>query len=336
MDSVYLSINNLYAGKKVLITGGLGFIGSNLAHKLVGLGAEVTLVDCLVPDQGGNLFNIQGIEDKVKINISDMGERNSINHLVRKQNYIFNLAGQTSHIDSMRHPFTDLEMNCRAHLTLLEACRENNPEAKIVYAGTRQIYGKPDYLPLDENHPLRPPDVNGIHKVAAEWYHVLYNKVYGLRTTSLRLTNTYGPRQIIKHNRGGFTGWFIRLAIGNEVIKIFGDGSQLRDFNYVDDVVEAFLLAGVDKETEGEVFNLGAEKPHTLLEFVDVLTGVCGSGQYELVPFPKEREQIDVGSVYSSIDKIKKALGWSPKIFLEEGLRQTIQYLKENKDYYWQ
>jgi len=329
------NLTKLYQGKKALITGGLGFIGSNLAHKLVRLGAEVILVDCLIPDQGGNLYNVQGIEDSVRINIADIRDRDSINYLVKERDYIFNLAGQVFHVDSMRYPFTDLDMNCAGHLTFLEACRANNMEVKIVFTSTRQVYGKPDYLPVDENHPLRPVDINGIHKVTAEWYHLLYYKVYGLRTSCLRLTNTYGPRQIMKHNRSGFVGWFTRQAIDNEEIEIFGDGAQLRDFNFVDDVVDALLLAAVSEKANGEVFNLGGEKPYALLELVQLLLEVCHSGSYRLTPFPEERKNIDIGSVYSSYTKIKDSLGWSPKTSLEIGLSQTVEYFKQNKAYYW-
>jgi len=325
----------VYQGKKVLITGGLGFIGSNLAHKLVELGADVTLVDCLIPGQGGNLFNIRGIEDKVRLSIADIRDESSVSCLVREQDHIFNLAGQVSHPDSMRYPLVDLDINCRGHLTLLEACRRNNPNAKIVFAGTRQVYGKPAYLPLDEQHPLHPVDINGIHKQAAECYHLLYHNVYGLRTASLRLTNTYGPRQLVRHNRAGFTGWFVRQAIDGKEIEVFGDGLQSRDFTYVDDVVNAFLLTGASEKTNGQVFNLGGERPHTLLDFVDILLKACRSGSYKIIPFPTERRSIDIGSVYSSYDKIKRVLNWSPTISLAEGLRRTVEYFKQNKNHYW-
>jgi UDP-glucose 4-epimerase len=234
----------------------------------------------------------------------------------------------------MKYPFTDLDINCRGQLTILEACRTNNPGVKIIFAGTRQSYGKPDYLPLDEEHPLRPVDINGIHKMAAERYHLLYHTVYGLRTCSIRLTNTYGPRQLMKHNRGGFVGWFIRQAIDGEKIDIF-EGSQLRDFTFVDDAVDAFLLCGVSDKTDGQVFNLGGEKPYTLLEFVELLLRLCQSGSYRIVTFPAERKRIDIGSVYSNYDRIKDSLGWLPNTHLETGLTQTINYFRQNKAHYW-
>ena len=239
---------SFYAGRPVMITGGLGFIGSNLARQLVALGAEVLLVDSLIPDYGGSLFNIRGIEDRVRVNVADVGDESSMDYLVRGRSVIFNLAGQVSHIDSMRDPYTDLEINCRSQLSILEACRRYNPGVKVVFAGTRQVYGKPDSLPVDERHLIRPTDVNGINKAAGENYHLLYNNVFGIRACSLRLTNVYGPRQLVKHNRQGFIGWFIRLAVEGREIQIYGDGSQLRDFVYVDDAADAFLRAGAPQQ----------------------------------------------------------------------------------------
>jgi UDP-glucose 4-epimerase len=232
-----------YRNRAVLVTGGLGFIGSNLCRRLADIGARVTAVDSLLPDYGGNLFNLDGYEEKVRINIADV-RGHAMEYLVKGQDVVFNLAGQVSHIDSMTDPFTDLEINCRSQLWILEALRKSNPEAKIVYAGTRQIYGRPQTLPVDETHPLAPADVNGINKISGEFYHLVYHQVYKIRACSLRLTNTYGPRQLIRHNRQGFIGWFMRKAVLGETIEVFGDGAQRRDFDYVDDVVDAFLRAG--------------------------------------------------------------------------------------------
>jgi len=299
------------------------------------LGAKVTLVDSLIPDCGGNLFNISGIEDKVKVHIADVRDENNMNRLVRGQDYIFNLAGQVSHIDSMRDPYTDLELNCRSHLSLLEACRKYNPDVKIVYASTRQIYGRPDYLPVDEGHPLHPTDVNGINKMAGELYHLLYHKVHGIRTTSLRLTNTYGPRMLVKHNRQTFLGWFIRLAIEGEEIPIFGDGHQKRDLTYVDDVVDAFLRAAADDRADGQVFNLGGLKPISLLELTEMLIEICGGGGYRFVPFPPERKRIDIGDFYADYSKIARTLGWKPTIPLREGLKRTVEFYRRYKEHYW-
>ncbi|MEW6365116.1 MAG: NAD-dependent epimerase/dehydratase family protein [Acidobacteriota bacterium] len=319
-----------YAGRRVLVTGGLGFIGSNLARQLVDLGARVLLVDSMIPDYGGNFFNIAGIEDRVKVNICDMRDHNGMRHLVRKQDFIFNLAGQVSHIDSMQDPETDLDINCKSQLSLLETLRCDNPGAKVVYASTRQIYGKPRYLPVDENHPLVPIDVNGINKISGEMYHLLYHQIYGIRTVSLRLTNTYGPRQLVKHNRQGFVGWFIRLAVEGKEIMIFGDGLQRRDFNYVDDAVDALLRAGLSESAEGQAINLGSTPPYTLLEFTRMLIECAGRGSYRLAPFPSLHKVIDIGDYFAAYDRAAALLGWSPGTPLPVGLAKTVEYYRRH------
>ena len=336
MDPHQSLFRKAFEDKNVLITGGLGFIGSNLAHRLVPLGAHITLVDSLIPDYGGNMFNIEGIEKDVRVNIADVRDEHSMNYLVRNQHYLFNLAGQVSHLDSMIDPYTDLEINCRSQLSILEACRKNNRAVKIVYSGTRQIYGKPDYLPVDEKHPLHPTDVNGINQMAGEWYHILYNNVYGIRATSLRLTNTYGPRQLMKHNKQGFIPWFIRQILDGEEVKLFGDGKQLRDMNYVDDVVDALLLAAAKEASNGEICNLASDDPISLLDFVKLLIELNGGGSYAIVPFPEERKRIDIGDFYGDYSKIKHGLGWEPKTPLREGLSRTLAYYKEFKSAYWE
>lgn len=264
-----------YRDRDVLILGGLGFIGSNLAHRLVELGANVTLVDSMLGQYGGNLANIADIRDRVRVNFSDIRDRHSLDYLVRDADVIYSVAGQTSHIESMHDPMTDLDINCRSQLAVLESCRANNPDVRIVYASTRQLYGRPQYLPVDEAHPVVPVDVNGINKLAAEKYYTLYANLYGMHCVSLRLTNTYGPRQHLRGNKQGFAGIFIRLAIDGETIEIFGDGRQRRDFNYVSDVVDAFLLATDDDGLTGGVYNLGFDPPYSLLEFVEILNELC-------------------------------------------------------------
>ncbi len=323
-----------YAGRAVLITGGLGFIGSNLARRLVDLGAQVTVVDSLIPDYGGNLFNVAGYADRLRVNIADVRDPYSMRALVKGHDYLFNLAGQVSHTDSMEDPFTDLEINARSQLSILEACRHENPTVKIVYAGTRQQYGKPRYLPLDEDHLQAPTDVNGVNKLAGEWYHIVYHTAYGLRTTSLRLTNTYGPRQLIRHNRQGFIGWFIRLAIEDRPIQLYGDGSQLRDLTFVDDVVDAFLRAGAGEAANGRVYNLGGQAPISLRELATLIVEIAGSGSITVVPWPPERKKIDIGDVYSSHERITAELGWQPLTSLRDGLQQTLCYYRENQEHY--
>lgn len=325
-----------YSSRSVLITGGLGFIGSNLARKLVELGdVEVHLLDAMLPDQGGNLFNIEGMEDRVKLHMVNMCDDWAVNHLVGGVDYIFNLAGNISHLDSMSNPQRDLELNCSAQLVLLEACRNFNPHVKIVFTSTRQVYGKSVYLPFDEEHRIAPLDINGINKYAAEGYHLLYNRIYGTRAVCLRLTNTYGPRQLLSHNRQGFVAWFVRKAIEGEVIELFGEGRQKRDLNYVDDVVEALLLAGASEAVEGEVFNLGGDAPVTLLDIAQELVSITGRGSIELAPFPPERQLIDIGNSYSSYRKIEAALGWRPRTPLREGLMRTVEFYRKHREHYW-
>jgi len=319
-----------YRGRKVMITGGLGFIGSNLARQLVELGADVLLVDSLIPEYGGNLFNIDGVADRLHVNIADIRQQSTMNYLVRDRAVIFNLAGQVSHIDSMRDPYSDLEINCRSQLTVLEACRSYNPTVKVVFAGTRQVYGRPDSLPVTESHLVRPTDVNGINKAAGEYYHLVYNNVFGVRACSLRLTNVYGPRQLIRHNRQGFIGWFIRLALEKATIQIYGDGSQLRDFVYVDDAADAFLRAAADDTCNGEVFNVGGDTPYSHRDLAAVLIEEAGSGRVEYVEWPVEKKAIDIGSFYADSSKFMSRTGWAPTVSLRDGLRRALAFYRRH------
>jgi UDP-glucose 4-epimerase len=329
-------IADTYRGRRVLVTGGLGFIGSSLARRLVELGGEVVLVDSLVPEYGGNLANIAGIQDSVRVNVSDVRDEHSFRSLIRGQEILFNLAGQTSHVDSLHDPFTDLDINCRSQLSILETCRRENPEVKVVFASTRQLYGRPRYLPVDEQHPLAPVDPNGVNKAAGEGYHRVYGEVYGLRTSILRLTNTYGPRMRVKDDRQTFLGTWLRLAVGGRELLIFGDGSQRRDFTYVDDAVDAFLLAGALAEADGEIFNLGGEAPVSLLELAELLVDLAGGGSYSLVPFPEERHSIDIGDYFADDSKIRSRLGWEPAVGLRAGLERSLRYYREHADEYWE
>ena len=296
---------DFYRGRAVMITGGLGFIGSNLARMLVGIGADVLLVDSLIPDYGGNLFNIDGIADRVRVNV-----------------------------DSLRDPYTDLQINCRSQLTVLEACRNHNPQVKVVFAGTRQVYGRPDSLPVTEQHLVRPTDINGINKAAGEYYHLVYNNVFGIRACSLRLTNVYGPRQLIKHNRQGFVAWFIRLAIEDKTIEIYGDGTQVRDLVYVDDAADAFLRAGASNACNGEVFNVGGDRPISHRDFTTLLVNVAESGRVRYVEWPPEKKAIDIGSFYADSSKFMQATGWRQTMTLEEGLRRTLTFYRHHFDKY--
>ena len=331
MNTAY---RDFYQGRRVMVTGGLGFIGSNLAHHLVGLGAEVLVVDALIPDYGGNRFNIEAIAARVRVNTADIRERDTMRELVRGQDVIFNLAGQVSHIDSMRDPYTDLEINCLSQLALLEACRYVNPTVKVVFAGTRQVYGRPDSLPVTEGHLVRPTDVNGINKAAGEQYHLVYNNVFGIRACSLRLTNVYGPRQLIRHNRQGFIGWFIRLALEGRTIQIYGDGSQLRDFVHVDDAADAFLRAGADDACNGDVFNVGGSSPISHRELTTLLIAAAGSGRVEYIDWPAEKKAIDIGSFYADSSKLLGVTGWSPTVDLADGLGSTLAFYRAHFAHY--
>lgn len=326
---------NQFKDARVLITGGIGFIGSNLARSLVGLGARVTLADSLIPQYGGNLRNIVDIQDRVTVNVCDVRDRFAFEYLVREQDYLFNLAGQTSHLDSMTDPQSDLDINAAAQLSILEACRRINPQIRLVFASTRQLYGRPDYLPVDEKHPIRPVDVNGINKLAGEGYHLLYSSVYGIRASVLRLTNTYGPGMRVKDARQTFLGIWVRQLLQGEPIKVFGDGTQLRDFNYVDDCVDALLRAAADDTAVGKVYNLGSSEVVTLIDLARMLTALVPGSRFETVPFPPERKAIDIGDYYSDFSLIRRELGWQPAIDLQAGLTRTLDYFRANGAHYW-
>lgn len=327
---------NEFSGARVLITGGIGFIGSNLARRLVGHGARVTLADSLIPQYGGNLRNIADLHDRVTVNVCDVRDRFAFEYLVREQDYLFNLAGQTSHMDSMTDPQTDLDINAAAQLSILEACRRANPRIRLVFASTRQLYGRPDYLPVDEKHPIRPVDVNGINKLAGEGYHLLYSNVYGIRASVLRLTNTYGPGMRVKDARQTFLGIWIRQLLEGQPIKVFGDGTQLRDFNYVDDCVDALVLSAVSDLAIGKVYNLGSSEVVSLKDLARLMQQLVPGGSFEVVPFPPERKAIDIGDYYSDFSLIHGELGWTPGVGLREGLLRSIDFYDKNRQFYWE
>jgi UDP-glucose 4-epimerase len=324
-----------WAKRRVLVTGGLGFIGSNLAHRLVALKADVVLLDSLHPEHGANWANIEGIRDSVRVETFDQCDRQNLSWLVDGRDVVFNLAGNVSHIDSMRDPLADEHANVTAHNVLLETCRDVTPHAKIVYAGTRQVYGRPRYLPVDESHPTQPADVNGAHKLAAEHLHLIYHRAYGLRTTILRLSNTYGPRQLMRHNRQGFIAWFVRQAMDGQTIQLFGGGAQKRDLDYVDDVVDALLAVAQSPASDGALYNLGGNQPVSLREIAQTLTTLCPKARFRTVPFPPEKQAIDIGDYYADTSKIRQAVGWQPSVPLKDGLKRMVHYYRAHRKDYW-
>ena len=319
---------------KCLITGGLGFIGSHLARRLVQEGHQVTLIDSLIPQYGGNLVNVVDIRDKITVNISDVRDPFATRELLKGVDWVFNLAGQTSHADSMTDPYTDLDINAKSQLSLLEAVRDVNPEAIVIFASTRQLYGRPQYLPVDEAHPIRPVDVNGVNKLAGEQFHLLYHDVYGIRSCALRLTNTYGPAMRVKDARQTFLGIWIRQLLTGVPIQVFGDGRQLRDFNFVDDVVDALLRAASNEACHGHVFNLGSPEVVSLADLAAQLISFEPGSSWELVPFPPERKRIDIGDYYSDHTLAFKLLGWKPQVALESGLARTVDYYRHHLSSY--
>jgi UDP-glucose 4-epimerase len=327
------NLRRTYAGRRVLITGGLGFIGSNLARALVGLGARVSIVDSLVPEYGGNRRNLAGVAARVRVHLADVRDWPRLPDLIRGQDFLFNLAGQTSHMDSMTDPQTDLDINCRAQLAILEACRLHNPGIRIVFASTRQIYGRPDYLPVDERHPLRPVDVNGINKLAGESFHLLYSRVHGIAATALRLTNTIGPRMRVRDARQTFVGVWIRRLVEGQPFEVWG-GEQWRDFTYVDDAVDAFLLAAARPEAVGEIFNLGGPPRVTLARLAELLVELNEGGSFVVRAFPADRRKIDIGDYYADDRLIRRRLGWRPRVDLRTALGRTLAYYRKELRHY--
>lgn len=325
----------MFKNKKVLITGGLGFIGSNLAIKLSSLGADITIVDSMIPEYGGNFFNIAEIKDKIRINISDIRDINSINVLVREKDYIFHLAGQASHVLSLTNPYPDIDINVIGTLNIAEACKKFNPKAKIIYTGTRGEYGPSHKLPVSEDAPTNPKGIYDLSNLTAEKILKIYNDIYGIKAVLLRLTNIYGPRAQMKHSLYGVANWFIRLAIDDDTIKVFGDGSILRDFLYIDDCVKAIILAAQSDLVNGEILNVGHNKPISFLEYAKKVISIVGKGKWEFAPFTPERKAQEPGDFYSDITKINKLLGWYPEIDIEKGIAKTAEYYQKYKKYYW-
>jgi len=326
--------DQVYSGKHALITGGMGFIGSNLARRLLQLGAVVTIVDNLDPYYGGNPYNLHGIEKDVKVIIADINDEAQIGGILKDQDFLFNLAGQISHVGSMQDPHKDLQSNGFGQLSLLEMCRKHNENIRVVYSSTRQVYGRAQYLPVDEKHPLGPVDMNGVSKLTGEDYHLVSHRAYKMNTAILRLTNTYGPRIRVRDAHKGFIGYWFRQILEGKEIPIFDKGQQLRDFNYVEDVVEALLLTAANPHAIGQIYNLGAQ-PVSLLQLAELMIAINGSGSYHFEPFPPERGQIDIGDYYGDFSKIQTQLGWSPVTSLKDGLTKTMEYYYANQDFYF-
>jgi len=323
------------AGSKVLVTGGLGFIGSNLSMALVELGASVTIVDNMLPRQGGNFFNVREIEDRVKVNVSDVRNQLSMNHLVKGKDFVFHLAGQVNHVDSMRNPLQDLDINCKGTLVLLEALKENNKEAKVIFAGTRGEYGSSVKLPVDEDHPTNPKGIYAVTNLTAEKMILVYDDIHKIRGTCLRITNTYGPRHQMIHDEYGVFNWFVKKALDDAEIPVFGDGRILRDFLYVDDLVDCLLTVALKEEAFGEVFNVGTGVPVSFLEIAKKIVEVIGTGRVQFAEFTTERKEVEPGDYYADISKIARLTGWVPKTSLEEGIRRTASYYRKYRKEYW-
>lgn len=331
------TVDSGYKGKKALITGGLGFIGSNIAEELINIGAEVFIVDNLSPYCGGNRFNLKTLESHPNIHIyeGDMGDEQLMGALLPKIDFIFNMAGHVCHIESMKNPQVDRELNLINHIRMLELCKEYNPKIKIGYASTRGVYGRPKIMPIDENAPIIPIDFNGIHKYSAEQYHLLYNQLYGIRSFIIRLTNTYGPKMSIKDSKQGFICLFIKQALKGETIRVFGTGEQKRDFNYISDVTKAFLKCMITPETDGQVFNIGGEKSVSVLECGKRIIGHIGRSELILQDYPEENKRIEIGDYKADLSKIRRVIRWDPEVSFEEGIVKTLDYYKRHKEEYW-
>ena len=325
----------VFAGKSALVTGGLGFIPSNVVHALTALGCRVTVMDTLAPEQGGNRFNLRGIEEQVEIRIADIRDEDAVGDAVQGKDFVFNMAASVSHLDSLDAPFDDLDINARGTLIVLEAIRRLAPEARVVYSGTRSEYGLIQSRPVTEEHPLLPTEVNSANKAVADMYHFAYHIAHGIKTTSLRLTNTYGPRMLTAHWRQGFINWFVRLAVEGGTFKLYGDGSQVRDLVYVDDVVRALLLAAAAPEAIGQTMNVGSSRPVSLLEIANELVDIAGKGHIEFVPFPDDARRIEIGDYVAATDKIQRVLDWRPEIPLREGLKRSVRYFEAYREHYW-
>jgi len=295
----------------------------------------VTLLDAMLDDHGGNLFNVEPVRDRLTINFSDIRDESSLKFLIRDQDFIFHLAGQNDHVLSRTNPFPDIDINIKGTAILLEACRRHNPRARLIFSGTRGEYGPAVMLPVNEEQPLHPRGIYELSSLTAQKLFQIYHDNYDVRSVTLRLTNVYGPRAQMKHDRFGVANWFVRLALDGETIRVFGDGSYLRDFVYADDAVEAMLLCAATEAAYGEILNVGNNRACSFRELAEVITRQVEGARWELAPFSPERAALEPGDFCSDIRKIKKVVGWSPTTSLEEGVRRTVDYYREHRAHYW-
>jgi UDP-glucose 4-epimerase len=322
-------------GARMLITGGAGMIGSTIAHLAVAQGAQVTILDAMLPLYGGNLYNLRGILDEMQFIQGDIRDLDLMMRVVPGYDYIFNLAGQVSYVDSNTDPLLDLDINCKGHLQVLEACRRANPGAKLLFASSRFVYGRIEYNPVDENHPFNCLSIYGIHKLAGEKYYRFYHEAYGLNTVSVRIANPYGPRQQMKHSKYGIVNWFIRLALEGQPLTVFGDGQQRRDYIYNEDLAAACVALMLSPGTAGQVYNLGTGTGAPFIDMARLVAEAVPGIEVRQVEWPRDRYFVETGDYLSDISRITAATGWRPRISLKEGIGRTVAYYREHQPAYW-
>ena len=325
----------MFSGKRVMITGGLGMMGSTIAHKLVKYGAEVTIVDAHIEPYGANLFNILEIRDLLKINVADIRDKEAMKVLVKDKDIIFNLAGQVSHNDSMENPFLDADINYSGHLNVLENVRKYNPTVILMHAGSRLQYGRIQAIPVNEEHPLRPRTPYALNKVAAENMYRFYHEMYNIPCVLFRIANPYGPRSQMKHHKYSIINWFVRQVMDDKPITIFGKGEQIRDYIYIDDLADAFLATCVNPKCNGEIYNVGSGSGTTFKDMVETIIQVIGKGKIEHIPWPDDYINVETGDYVADIKKISEAANWKPETDLKTGIKLVYQYYSRYRSFYW-